>query len=155
MALIKCPDCGKMFSEYAECCPECGCPTEDAKAENVVTDNIRESILEDKKQASFDNLENESIYKTVSQDTDKESPSQRIEESLSTISTGTGSFDSNDFGETGLPNVAEDDVKQLSLFKEGWENEYYQCKSKKIRAILWIFIAIIAAVVIIGVFFSS
>ena len=32
MALIKCPDCGKMFSEYAEHCPECGCPTEDAKA---------------------------------------------------------------------------------------------------------------------------
>ena len=36
MALIKCPDCGKMFSEYAECCPECGCPTEDAKAVNMV-----------------------------------------------------------------------------------------------------------------------
>ena len=35
MALIKCPDCGKMFSEYAECCPECGCPVEDAKAEQV------------------------------------------------------------------------------------------------------------------------
>lgn len=33
MALIKCPDCGKMFSEYAECCPVCGCPTEEAKAE--------------------------------------------------------------------------------------------------------------------------
>lgn len=33
MALIQCPDCGKMFSEYAECCPECGLPTEDAKAD--------------------------------------------------------------------------------------------------------------------------
>lgn len=32
MALIKCPDCGKMFSEYAESCPNCGCPTKDAKA---------------------------------------------------------------------------------------------------------------------------
>ena len=32
MALIKCPDCGKMFSEYAERCPDCGCPTKDAKA---------------------------------------------------------------------------------------------------------------------------
>lgn len=35
MALIKCPECGKMFSEFAECCPECGLPTEDAKAEIV------------------------------------------------------------------------------------------------------------------------
>ena len=33
MALIKCPDCGKMFSEFAESCPVCGCPVEDAKAE--------------------------------------------------------------------------------------------------------------------------
>lgn len=30
--LIKCPDCGKMFSEYADCCPICGCPTNAAKA---------------------------------------------------------------------------------------------------------------------------
>lgn len=29
--LIKCPDCGKMFSEYADCCPICGCPTNAAK----------------------------------------------------------------------------------------------------------------------------
>ena len=26
MALIKCPDCGKNFSEHAKCCPNCGCP---------------------------------------------------------------------------------------------------------------------------------
>lgn len=36
MALIKCPDCGKMFSEYAVRCPNCGCPTKDAKAANIV-----------------------------------------------------------------------------------------------------------------------
>ena len=35
MALIKCPDCGKEFSEYAECCPECGCPVDAAKESNV------------------------------------------------------------------------------------------------------------------------
>lgn len=39
MALIKCPDCGKMFSVYAECCPDCGCPTKDAKAANIVNDS--------------------------------------------------------------------------------------------------------------------
>ena len=26
MALVKCPECNKEFSEYAECCPNCGCP---------------------------------------------------------------------------------------------------------------------------------
>ena len=39
MALIKCPDCSKMFSEYAERCPECGCPTKDAKAANAVNES--------------------------------------------------------------------------------------------------------------------
>lgn len=28
MALIKCPECGKEFSDRAESCPNCGCPTE-------------------------------------------------------------------------------------------------------------------------------
>ncbi|MBQ4560931.1 MAG: hypothetical protein IJA55_01205 [Clostridia bacterium] len=27
MALIKCTECGKSFSDKAACCPECGCPT--------------------------------------------------------------------------------------------------------------------------------
>ena len=31
MSLIKCPECGKMFSEFAISCPECGCPTEKIK----------------------------------------------------------------------------------------------------------------------------
>ena len=39
MALIKCPDCGKLFSEYAERCPDCGCPTKDAKAANIANDS--------------------------------------------------------------------------------------------------------------------
>lgn len=38
MALIKCPDCGKMFSEFADSCPECGCPVDDAKAANRQND---------------------------------------------------------------------------------------------------------------------
>ena len=70
MALIKCPDCGKMFSEYAECCPECGCPTEDAKAANVGNKAIPQGVYEEesKKQASFDNPKKESVNKTVSQE---------------------------------------------------------------------------------------
>ena len=47
MALIKCPDCGKMFSGHAECCPECGCPTEDAKAVNMVDESPSQRIVED------------------------------------------------------------------------------------------------------------
>lgn len=31
MALITCPDCGKRFSEFAKCCPNCGCPSDVAK----------------------------------------------------------------------------------------------------------------------------
>ena len=32
MALITCPECGKQISEYAESCPECGCPARVWKA---------------------------------------------------------------------------------------------------------------------------
>ncbi len=28
MALIKCSECGKEFSEYAKACPNCGCPAD-------------------------------------------------------------------------------------------------------------------------------
>ena len=38
MPLVKCPDCGKMVSERASACPECGCPREyfeKDKKENV------------------------------------------------------------------------------------------------------------------------
>ncbi len=33
MALVKCPDCGKMFSERIAACPDCGCPVEFATKE--------------------------------------------------------------------------------------------------------------------------
>lgn len=52
MALIKCPDCGKMFSEYAECCPECGCPVADAKAANKQDIYIPTQSEESEKQNS-------------------------------------------------------------------------------------------------------
>ena len=33
MALIKCPECGKEFSDKAACCPNCGCPIDVVKKE--------------------------------------------------------------------------------------------------------------------------
>lgn len=33
MALIKCPECGKEFSDKAQACPNCGCPTNEIKRE--------------------------------------------------------------------------------------------------------------------------
>lgn len=29
MALIECPECGKEFSDKAQACPNCGCPTDE------------------------------------------------------------------------------------------------------------------------------
>ena len=43
MALIKCPDCGKMFSDHAEKCPACGCTIEHVKEfERQKTEEERE-----------------------------------------------------------------------------------------------------------------
>ena len=42
MSLIKCPECGKMFSEFAINCPECGCPTE--KIKEITKNNIKDNI---------------------------------------------------------------------------------------------------------------
>ena len=35
MALIQCPDCGKMFSDRAAACPNCGCPTSEILKESA------------------------------------------------------------------------------------------------------------------------
>ena len=44
MALIKCPDCGKSFSDKAAACPECGCPAsyavEAASAQQKKNDEV-------------------------------------------------------------------------------------------------------------------
>lgn len=44
MALVKCPDCGKMVSERVTVCPECGCPAEYFENTNEVsyTSNVPE-----------------------------------------------------------------------------------------------------------------
>ena len=60
MALIKCPECGKSFSDKAAACPECGCPADyavkevekkKAKTEEVYTSHtstieVYQSVLE-------------------------------------------------------------------------------------------------------------
>ena len=38
MALIKCPECGKEFSNKAPACPNCGCPTKD-----IINDTYKNS----------------------------------------------------------------------------------------------------------------
>lgn len=38
MALLKCPECGKVVSEFARECPQCGCPMSDIAQENQVAD---------------------------------------------------------------------------------------------------------------------
>ena len=50
MALIKCSECGKEFSDKASACPNCGCPT---------SEMVKSPIVEDQK----DNLD--AIWKTV------------------------------------------------------------------------------------------
>ncbi|NCC02165.1 MAG: hypothetical protein EOM34_16165 [Clostridia bacterium] len=47
MALIKCTECGKEFSDKADACPNCGCPTE-----KMTTPEQKEEIAETKEQAS-------------------------------------------------------------------------------------------------------
>lgn len=42
MALIKCPECGKEFSDKAQACPNCGCPTSEAKNQELKQEEIKE-----------------------------------------------------------------------------------------------------------------
>lgn len=42
MALIKCPECGKEFSDKAQACPNCGCPTAEAKNQELKQEEIKE-----------------------------------------------------------------------------------------------------------------
>lgn len=41
MAKVKCPDCGKYVSQYAEACPECGFPIERKFNEHNLTDKTK------------------------------------------------------------------------------------------------------------------
>ena len=44
MSLIKCIECGKTFSEFAEACPECGCPVEKIKQVKKENKNIADKL---------------------------------------------------------------------------------------------------------------
>lgn len=39
MAMIKCPECGKDFSDKASACPNCGCPVSEILSANTENDN--------------------------------------------------------------------------------------------------------------------
>ena len=42
MTLIKCPECGKEFSDKAQACPNCGCPTSEVKNQEMKQEEIKE-----------------------------------------------------------------------------------------------------------------
>lgn len=73
MALIVCVECGKEFSDKAEACPNCGCPTED--------------ILQELKEKAF----KDSIYKDATEELPKES--QPKEEDVITEKDSLDSFE--------------------------------------------------------------
>lgn len=47
MALIKCTECGKEFSDKAPACPNCGCPTSEMYSDDISQEEIDEVIQED------------------------------------------------------------------------------------------------------------
>ena len=54
MALIKCEDCGKEFSDKASACPNCGCPYKNKKTEEEK--EIIKSVINTKKVKAFENI---------------------------------------------------------------------------------------------------
>lgn len=61
MALIKCPECGKEFSDKAQACPNCGCPTLEIKKQEIKPEEAQENEPEFELQ-----LENNYSVKIVS-----------------------------------------------------------------------------------------
>lgn len=47
MALIECIECGKKFSDRAECCPDCGCPTSAIKKHEQELKIMQEPIVQE------------------------------------------------------------------------------------------------------------
>ena len=61
MALIKCPECNKKFSEYANECPNCACPT------HIVKMNIEINIQNKKQKLYYDAVKVISKYKNINE----------------------------------------------------------------------------------------
>lgn len=57
MALIKCSECGKEFSDKASACPNCACPIDEAKKENT-KENRKQKV---KNYSELTNIEKSSI----------------------------------------------------------------------------------------------
>ena len=49
MALIKCEECGKEFSDKADICPNCGCPNSQKSKVNVVIEKEKGKTNENNK----------------------------------------------------------------------------------------------------------
>ncbi len=47
MALVKCPECNKEFSEYADCCPNCGCPMSVIRERNETEKIMQEPVVQE------------------------------------------------------------------------------------------------------------
>lgn len=57
MALIKCGECGKEFSDKANACPNCACPIENNKNTGKNVQNInRKEIIKSKRELSLNNF---------------------------------------------------------------------------------------------------
>lgn len=59
MSLITCPECGKQFSEFAKCCPNCGIPTE-----KIVEETVPSTSLNRQEQQHVHNLDSISKVKS-------------------------------------------------------------------------------------------
>lgn len=73
MALIKCTECGKEFSDKAPACPNCGCPVGDMDFNLTTDENVRQegtaskivSLVKDKAQEAVESYQNS--YHTTKQ----------------------------------------------------------------------------------------
>lgn len=71
MALIKCPECGNQFSDLAECCPQCGYPTEEIPSRS---DEIKKDSIEEGQQEDIETKQKEGVLKQRAEDgVDRES----------------------------------------------------------------------------------
>lgn len=94
MSMIKCSECGKEFSDKAPACPNCGCPTEQAKTEESVsaseaTDKVETTAqTETTDQAETEAAENREPNQTETDTTQKDDQPDSTEDSQKTADSG-------------------------------------------------------------------